>query len=401
MNDHAVVDVEGLWKQYDRRGAGAPTLKQFLLDPLRHRRHNDRFWALQDVTLALAAGEALGVIGANGSGKSTLLRLIGGLGKPTRGRITTRRRADAMLTLGESFDPLLTGRENATTAAIVSGQTRRQVKGKLAAIAAFAELDAYFDHPLRTYSDGMRMRLAFAVAATTDPELLLIDEVLAVGDLRFQARCYERLDELRERGVAIVLASHDEDQIRRVCDRVLWLSRGRPAAVGSPDEVFAAYRRGMEVETERRAKAAGAIATANGTDHGRRLGTQEVVIAHTRVLRSDAKVGVELLLEPRVPIDDPIVAVSLHRLEDAAIVLDVSSAGDRNRLGRLSQPTTVTVWFDRIDVAPGTYRFDVGVYERDWSYVYDYHQGACNLDVGGKRADGFGPPRRWTIESHM
>ena len=157
-----------------------------------------------------------------------------------------------MMTLGESFDPLLTGRENAVTAGIVSGYTRREVERKLDEIVAFAELDEFFDHPIRTYSDGMRMRLAFAVAISNEPELMLIDEVLAVGDLRFQNKCFERLQELQERGATILLASHDQEQIAELCTRVLWLAHGRMQAYGTPEEVYDAYRDAMQAETERR-----------------------------------------------------------------------------------------------------------------------------------------------------
>src|SRR5262249_8474296 len=159
--------------------------------------------------------------------KSTLLRLIGGLGRPTRGRISRGHAVGAMMTLGESFDPLLTARENAVTAGIVAGYTRRQAEAKLEEIAAFAELEEVMEVPIRTYSDGMRLRLAFSVAISADPEIMLIDEVLAVGDLRFQEKCFERLRELQARGTTIVLASHDQTQVSRLADRALWLAHGR------------------------------------------------------------------------------------------------------------------------------------------------------------------------------
>ena len=403
------LTVDGVWKRFNRQGSGAPTLKAALLDPFGRRRHRDRFWALQDLNLELRAGETLGVIGANGSGKSTLLRLIAGLGKPTRGRITRRRSIGAMLALGEGFDLLLTGRENAVTAGILAGYTRKQAWSKLEQIVSFAELEEFFDHPLRMYSDGMRVRLAFATAISAEPEILLIDEVLAVGDLRFQSKCYDRLRELQERGTTIVLASHDEGQVRNVCDRVIWLSHGRVQAYGDPDEVYGAYREAMRVETERRA-AAGPPAPRHPRHDLRlnenRFGTLEVEIVDVRVLEPGGRritaadgtdaIGIEIDLESRAEVVEPIVGVSLHRVRDGAKVLDLSTAADGISLGRVDEPSTVALWLDRLDIEPGLYRFDVGVYERNWSYVYDYHWQAYPLELKGRGPGGtFGPPRRW------
>ncbi|HET6305055.1 MAG TPA: ABC transporter ATP-binding protein, partial [Myxococcota bacterium] len=200
-----VLQVAGVSKRFVRRTARPPTLKRAVLEGLGRRGPRGIFWALRDVDLELRAGETLGLIGANGSGKSTLLRLMAGLGRPTRGRITRHRRVDAMLSLGESFDLRLSGRENALTASILAGFSRREARARLDEIVAFAELGGFLDEPLRTWSDGMRLRLAFAVATATRPEVLLIDEVLSVGDVQFQAKCLERARDLQARGVALVL----------------------------------------------------------------------------------------------------------------------------------------------------------------------------------------------------
>lgn len=405
MSSNVAVAVEGVWKRY-RRTSGRRTIKQLLVNPFGYRNHRESFWALQDLNFTLRSGETVGLIGANGSGKSTALRLVAGLGKPTRGRIDRSGEVGALLTLGESFDPLLTGRENAVTAGILAGYTRKQSTMKLDEIAAFAELDEFLDHPLRTYSDGMRVRLAFAVAISAAPEILLIDEVLAVGDLRFQSKCYERLEELQGQGTAVLFASHDEQQVRRVCDRVVWLSHGRMRAQGEPDQVYDAYRETMRAETQRRSAQMPQI--GQGHDgvlrmNENRFGTLEVEIVDVRVLsaggdvsaRGDKPIEVEVDLEPRVAVDDPIVGVSLHRVRDGTKVLDVSTAADGVRLGRLKERTTVALVLDRLDVEAGTYKFDVGVYERNWGYVYDYHWQAYPVEVPARAGGTFGPPRRW------
>jgi lipopolysaccharide transport system ATP-binding protein len=402
----SVLVLEGVWKRFKRRDESPRTIKQAVVHP-RLPSRRERFWALQDINLRLSVGDTVGLIGANGSGKSTLLRLAGGLGRPTRGRIFRGRKVGAMMTLGESFDQRLTGRENALTAGIVAGYTRRQALAKLDEIVAFSELEESFDLPIRTYSDGMRMRLAFSVAISAQPEILLIDEVLSVGDIRFRVKCFDRLAELQERGTTILLASHEENQIESLCSRAIWLVQGRMQAYGPPDEVFQAYSEAMRVETERRSAtepAAGGSAPNALRMKENRFGTLEVEIVAVRVLPDEVEpplpqgqgpVRIEIDLEPKKPIEEPIVGVSLHRIADAVMVLNVSTAADGVRLGRIERPTTVSLMLDRLDARPGSYRFDVGVYEKDWSYVYDYHWQAYPLEIRGRSAGGFGPPRRW------
>jgi lipopolysaccharide transport system ATP-binding protein len=397
------LSIEGVSKRFTRHQRRS-TVKEALHHPL-ERLRRDRFWALEDVNLRVDVGETIGLIGANGSGKSTLLRLIGGVGRPTRGRIVRHRHVEAMLSLGESLSPMLTGRENAITAGILAGFRRREIMARLDEIAAFAELEEFLDRPLRVYSDGMRVRLAFSVAISTRPDVFLIDEVLAVGDVRFQERCFARLAELQEAGTTIVLASHDESQVKRLCGRVVWLAGGRVQAAGSPDEVYEQYNAAMRVETERRAAAIGARPrAAAGVEGGARFGTYEVEIAAVRLLPgelprvssgSGPRLRIEIDLVPHDPVDGPIVGVSLHRVADYSKVLDVTTDADGARLGRLSAPRTVTLELDRLDVPGGSYRVDVGVYERNWAYVYDYHWHAYPLEVqtGG---EGFGPSRRWS-----
>jgi lipopolysaccharide transport system ATP-binding protein len=406
MSSGLALSIEGVWKQFARRGIRSMTLKNVLLHQLAPFRR-DYFWALKDVNAKIGLGETFGVIGENGSGKSTLLRLVAGLGRPSRGTITRGREIQALLSLGDSFDPLLTGRENALTAGILAGLRRRQIGAKLDEIAEFAELEEFIDDPLRTYSDGMRLRLAFAVATSTQPEIMLIDEVLSVGDLRFQQKCLSRLRELQAGGTTILLASHDESQVRDLCERALWLARGRVGAIGDPTEVYDAYHQSLRIETERRAaelNGRGAPARSASVDGENRLGTAEVEIVAVRVDPSTLQVSsegapirLEIDLVPNVPVSDAIVGVSLHRVGDLSKALDVSTDTDGVRLGRLDGPRTVSIDFDRLDVEPGSYRFDVGVYEKGWSYVYDYHWHAYPLEVVSSARGASDSPHRWLL----
>ncbi len=208
---------------------------------LRRMRSVERFWGLRDVSFTVGAGKTVGIIGSNGSGKSTLLRLIGGVGKPDTGRIDVQGRIGALLDLGAGFHPDLTGRENAVLAGILNGLTRRQVMDRFDSIVAFAEVEEALDNPIRTYSSGMQLRLAFAVAVHTEPDILLIDEVLSVGDMAFQRKCLDRIAQFKASGCSILLVSHVGSTVQDLCDEAVWLNGGRLMAQGLADDVVRQY----------------------------------------------------------------------------------------------------------------------------------------------------------------
>lgn len=200
-----------------------------------------RFWALEDVSLTLRRGERLGVIGRNGAGKSTLLRVLAGILVPDRGRVQRKPVSCQLLALALGFVPYLTGRDNAVLSGLMLGLRRRDILTRLEAIKEFSELGDFFEQPISSYSSGMVMRLGFSVAIQVDPDVLLIDEVLAVGDAEFKEKSGLALRERINDGRAVVLVSHDESQIASICDRVLWVEEGRSVMEGPRDEVFAAY----------------------------------------------------------------------------------------------------------------------------------------------------------------
>lgn len=200
-----------------------------------------RFWALEEVSLTLRRGERLGVIGRNGAGKSTLLRVLAGILTPDRGTVTRKPISVQLLALALGFVPYLTGRDNAVLSGLMLGLRRSDIKSRLAAIKDFSELGDFFEQPIATYSSGMVMRLGFSVAIQVDPDVLLIDEVLSVGDAEFREKSGLALRERINDGRAVVLVSHDESQIASICDRVLWVEEGRSVMEGPRDDVFAAY----------------------------------------------------------------------------------------------------------------------------------------------------------------
>jgi lipopolysaccharide transport system ATP-binding protein len=228
------IDVQHLSKTFRRYHPERPrTVQELLARGPRRVRHAERFWGLRDITFAVPPGRTVGIIGTNGSGKSTLLRLVGGVGRADEGTVTVRGRIGALLDLGSGFHPDLTGR--------VNGLTRRDVMRRLDAIVAFAEVEAFIDSPMRTYSTGMQMRLAFATAAHTEPEVLLIDEVLAVGDTAFQRKCLERIGAFKAAGCSILLVSHESSVVQQLCDEALWLDAGRLQTYSAASDAVRQY----------------------------------------------------------------------------------------------------------------------------------------------------------------
>ncbi|MDJ0849062.1 MAG: ABC transporter ATP-binding protein [Myxococcota bacterium] len=237
------IIVEGLSKRFPRLHADRPmTIQEVFQRGARRLRTIDYTWALRDVSFRIGPGRMVGILGFNGAGKSTLLRLVAGVGRPTRGRVRVSGRVGAILELGVGFHPELTGRENIYVAGVTNGLTRQEVADRFDSIVAFAELDdAVIDQSLRTYSTGMHLRLAFAVSSHIDPEVLLIDEVLAVGDLRFQKKCFDRILHFREQGCTGMIATHAPELVLQLCDEAIWLHEGNVAAHGTAEEVVHRY----------------------------------------------------------------------------------------------------------------------------------------------------------------
>ncbi len=243
------IVVEGLSKRYWLQDAAPRTFQQALGQMVKGIRHHTPFWALRDVSFRVAAGESVAIIGRNGAGKSTLLRLICGLGRPTRGRARVDGRVAALLELGVGFHPQLTGRENLYVSAIVSGLRRAEVAARFDAIVNFAEITQFIDQPLRTYSSGMQLRLAFAVAVHVDPSVLIVDEALAVGDAQFQEKCADRIESFRRAGVTLLMVSHDMATVQRFCSRAVLLRHGHLVADGPVEQVAEAYESDIHQDT--------------------------------------------------------------------------------------------------------------------------------------------------------
>jgi lipopolysaccharide transport system ATP-binding protein len=235
------IIVEQVSKRYWLQESAPRTFQEALGRLFHTLRHGTPFWALRDLSLRVEPGEAVGLIGENGAGKSTLLRLVCGLGRPTSGRTQVDGRVAALLELGTGFHPQLSGRENVYISGVVSGLRRAEVAQRFDDIVDFADIWPFIDQPLRTYSSGMQMRLAFSVAIHVDPSVLIVDEALSVGDAHFQQKCIERVEGFRQAGKTLLIVSHDTGMIRRFCDRAVWLHQGSKVQDGPVDDVLDGY----------------------------------------------------------------------------------------------------------------------------------------------------------------
>jgi len=236
------VHLQAISVRYRVPSERVRTLKEYFIRRLKGEVRMHTFWALQDVVMDVYRGEVFGLVGVNGAGKSTLLKVVARVLRPTKGRVVVRGRVAPLLEMGAGFHPELTGKENIFLNGALLGFSHREMEEKYDQIVDFAELGQFINAPIRTYSSGMYARLGFSVATANKPDILIVDEVLSVGDEAFQKKCNERIDAFRQRGTAILLVSHNMALIEAMCQRAAWLDRGRLMLVGEPNQVIQAYR---------------------------------------------------------------------------------------------------------------------------------------------------------------
>lgn len=407
----AAILVENLGKRFKRYHTEKPvTLMEAALSGLRKVRPVDDFWALRGVCFEVAAGEMLGVIGHNGAGKSTLLQLLGKVAHPTEGRIKMRGRVGALLDLGAGFHGDLTGRENVFVTAIVAGLRRREVARRFDSIVEFAELEGFIDNPVRTYSTGMMMRLAFSVAVHTDPRILLVDEFLSVGDIAFQRKCLDRVAQMKKQGCAIVLVSHDATQVGKMCDRALWLQQGTVMAYGEPTVVAGQYTTEMQSKTQQITPDRPPQITKFGQElkvKKNRFGSLESEITEVRLLpaltlESGDRLSVEIDYRSPNSLENAIFSVSITQ-ENGDPCLDVNTQDMGIPHMRLQPQGTLRLVVERIDLSSGKYFVNVGMYEQDWRYAYDYHWHVYPLLISSQVPSKgiLAPPLHWEIEDRV
>lgn len=391
----AAICADHVSKSYLVRRERRRTLKEQLL---RQYGPREKVQALTDVSFTVEPGETYGIVGANGSGKSTLLKLIAGTARPTTGTVEVQGRVSALLELGAGFHPDFTGRENVYLNASILGMSRRETDAVLPAIIDFAELGEFFDGNVKTYSSGMYMRLAFAVAAHVDPDVLLIDEILAVGDEYFQRKSFAKLNEFRARKKTICFVSHDLTAVARLCSRGMLLDRGVVRAEGDIRRVMEAYAEIVEAHEQ------GALAGAAPT--GDRWGSGEVAIDEvtlhsstgepTRVLRSGDAAEIRLAYHAAADVREAIFGLTVYR-DDGVSVYGTNTEIDERPVALRSQGT-VSFHMDRLPLLPGKYELDVAVLSPE-HHTYDYHSKRFSFRVSGIAAE-MGTSRiehRWEI----
>jgi lipopolysaccharide transport system ATP-binding protein len=336
----------------------------------------EEFWALRDVSLSVPRGSAYGLIGHNGSGKSTLLRLMAGIHRPTTGTVTTDGRISALLELGAGFHPELSGRENVYLNGAILGLSRKELRTKIDEIVEFAGLEEFIDSPVKVYSSGMYVRLGFSVAVHVNPEILIVDEVIAVGDEEFQRRCFEHLYKLRRSGTTIVLVSHSLGLMQNMCDRAAWLDHGVVQAEGAVDEVVQHYLGKVNADERRRMETAGAPTEVVGH---RGSGDIEVVDVEyldgeghsTKVGRSGDPFVIRIHYRAKQPVQRPVFGLAIHHESGAHIT------GPNTRYAGVDLPTLegeghVDHRFEALPLLPGTYRLSAAIVDWNLIHVHDF-----------------------------
>ena len=374
---NAAVTVENVWKYFRLYHEKNQYLKSTLLRGRRAR--YDEFWALKDVDFEIPFGSTFGIIGSNGSGKSTLLKCLAGILSPDKGSVSCNGRMAALLELGAGFHPDLSGRENIYLNGAILGMTRSEIDRKLEEIIDFSGLDKFVDTPVKNYSSGMVVRLGFAIATNVDPEILIIDEVLAVGDESFQHRCHEKIETFRQEGRTIILVSHGLMQVAQLCSTVAWLEKGVIQEIGPSYEVIGKYS-GQSHDAA--PKVEGEI--------GERWGSHEAEItraefidadgAPVHVLKTGEPISLQIDYTAHMPIKEPVFGIRITHLHGTNVW-----GSNTKRMGfqpaTLNNSGTITLNIPDLPILAGTYDLTVALTDQHETYEYDHWERRVRFDV--------------------
>jgi len=390
--------------------------------------------ALKDVSLSVAPGVTAGIVGLNASGKSTLLRVIAGITKPTSGSVAVSGKVSTLLEVGAGFHPEISGRENIYINGAILGLPKRQIRERFDEIVRFAELEEFIDYPVKTYSSGMFMRLGFSIAVNVDPDILLIDEVLAVGDAVFAQKCYEKLYDYKRRGKTIVMVSHDLGAIKRLCEEVAWLHHGALMEYGEAEHVIGKYmqevthgelkryaeQHKMSLETmaatksERRTAPPGeklpykAVAPAKPVQPAKRWGTREIEITSVVMRNQDGEeryvfgcgetVFIEIAFESRKRIERPVFGIGIFRT-DGVWCYGTNTMIDGVRLESVDGKGTIAVRLDSLSLLSASYYLDVAAHAEN-DHPYDYLNRLFTFAVRSDRPEMglFRPEHEWIVD---
>ena len=390
MKQENAIEVRNLKKKFKVYYDKGNSLKERIL--FKNRNRYEERWVLNGISFDVKKGEAIGLIGHNGCGKSTTLKLLNRIIYPNGGSIEMKGRVSSLIELGAGFHPDMSGRENIYINASIFGLTKKEIDERIDDIIAFSELEDYMDNPVRTYSSGMYMRLAFAVAINVDADILLIDEILAVGDANFQAKCFNRLRELKKDGVTIVIVSHSLTQIEQICDRSIWLNKGEINKMGSPREVHPQY---LDYMGQQKDKFVKEIEKKDGgiekklQEKNKRWGNGKARIIkiisydsegiEKAVFCTNEKIVISILYEVKQEIEDAVLGIGFFRNDG------IECYGTNTKLEHMTQfhlkdHGKINFILENVELLPGEYFLDIAIQEGEWESV-DYYTKAYKISI--------------------
>jgi lipopolysaccharide transport system ATP-binding protein len=382
--ENPLIQIDGLSVCYRVPQERIPSFKEYAIRWIKGQVRYQDFWALREVSLEIHPGEVVGIIGPNGAGKSTLLKTVARVLRPTRGRVRVNGRVAPLLELGAGFDYELTGRENVYLNSAVLGYSQKDIDARFERIVEFAGLREFIDLPLRTYSTGMVARLGFSVATDVRPEILIVDEILGVGDAEFQTKSFERIQSFRAAGTTILLVSHSLERVREVCSRAFWLDRGKIVAAGAAEGVVSQY---LEHNREKEAQQLSAQRSTAETEGAAseavtRWGSRKIEITGVRITdergaeQTIFETGQPLVLHidyfAHQPIVAPLFGMAIHR-QDGVHITGPNTAQAGLTLPELKGQGRIVYQVRRLPLLEGLYHVSVAVVNHDDSEIFDYH----------------------------
>lgn len=387
MNKDFVIKVENVSKKYCKslKRSMLYGVKDIARNTIGLSSHSDKlrkneFWALDDISFEVKKGETLGIIGPNGSGKTTLLKLLNGIFWPDKGKITVKSRVGALIEVGAGFHPLLTGRENIYINAAILGMTKNEVDKKFDDIIKFADIGNFLDAPIKHYSSGMFVRLGFSVAVHCEPDILLVDEVLAVGDLAFVLKCHRKMSEFRQNGGTVVMVSHNLQAIRNMCKKVLWLNNGKIKEIGEVHHICNLYEADIVVNSK---SDYDAIGSQLNYDPAARILKIEFLDNNDQI-RNNFKVGDDFKLRiyfncKRI-VKKPIFTVSLFNIEGLLVSSSYSNFDGYN-IDKISGEGYIDYYIDKLAFKPSKYICSITFAEKEVSNVLEWHEKCHTFNI--------------------
>ncbi|MGA1791614.1 MAG: ABC transporter ATP-binding protein [bacterium] len=383
MSNDIVVKVETVSKKFCRslRQMMYYGIKDIARGTMGIHSNSDRlrsgeFWALTDISFELKQGKTLGIIGPNGSGKSTMLRMLNGIFMPDKGRIEIKGKVGALIEIGAGFHPLLTGRENIYINGMILGLTKKEINDKIEEIIAFADIGNFIDSPIKFYSSGMFVRLGFSIAVNVRPEILLIDEVLSVGDLSFQNKCLRKLAELREKANAVVFVSHNLEHVRNLCDKVLILNNGKQIFSGNTDKAIVEYQHLMDQ------KRLDSLENGRGFELVGHISSGEIIFADSGILdksrnkTNEISVGDELMvffeLEVKKDIKDIYFSLGIHNEREELCIWHISNESESPGFSHFSKGIyRILARIEKPNLVPGVYTLSFAARNSETKETYE------------------------------